>query len=95
VGCRRVTSSDDLVRIVAGSDGSIAIGRSLPGRGAWICRGSESCLDAAVRRKAFPKALRAVVSPEAVAGLRERLAERGRIEDNRQKSAPEVRTGDT
>lgn len=81
-------SPDELVRIVAGPDGSLAIGRTLRGRGAWLCRDSEVCLDAATRRNAFAKGLRAVVTVEAVADLRERLSERGRIEENREESAP-------
>lgn len=47
-----------------------------------MCRGSMSCLDAADRRKALAKALRTTVTAEAVATLREQVAERGRIEEN-------------
>jgi hypothetical protein len=48
-----------------------------------LCRESESCLDAADRRKAFARALRTTVTTDAVAGLRSHLVARGRIEENR------------
>ncbi|MDQ6927230.1 MAG: YlxR family protein [Actinomycetota bacterium] len=78
---------------MAGPNGSLLTGRTLPGRGAWLCRGSESCLDAAIRRRAFPKALRTVVAVEALTGLRERLAERGRIEEALPQTTRSVREG--
>ena len=71
---------DELVRVVARPDGSLAMGRNLPGRGAWLCAGSVACVDAAGRRRAFSRALRADVGTEAVAALREVLAGRARIE---------------
>lgn len=65
IGCRRRGAPDTLVRLVA-SDGppGYVIGRSLPGRGAWLCRDGatllplEACLGEAVRRKAFARAFR-------------------------------------
>ncbi len=39
------------------------MGRTLPGRGAWLCRGSARCAELAVRRGAFTRALRAPVEP--------------------------------
>ena len=44
-------------------------GRTLPGRGAWLCAGSPSCLHRAARRGALSRALRAPVSAEAVLAL--------------------------
>ena len=38
-------------------------GRRLPGRGAWL-HASPSCLDLAVRRRAFGRALRSSVGPD-------------------------------
>lgn len=52
------------------ADGELVTGRGLPGRGAWLCRGSPPCVRAAVRRRAFDRALRASPAPGAV----ERLA---------------------
>ena len=65
--------------MVARPAGDLAVGRDLPGRGAWLC-GSVACVDAAARRRAFSRALRADVGAEAVAVLRDVLAERARIE---------------
>jgi predicted RNA-binding protein YlxR (DUF448 family) len=60
------------VRVVA-VDGGLARGRALPGRGAWLCRDSPTCIDAAVRRGGLARALRTAVGPEAVEALRGRL----------------------
>ncbi|MGH9263946.1 MAG: YlxR family protein [Acidimicrobiales bacterium] len=79
VGCRRVASPDELVRVVAQPGGGLAVGRTSPGRGAWLCAGSPACVAAAARRRAFDRALRTAVSPEAVDELGTTLAGRGRI----------------
>ena len=95
IGCRRVKAPEELVRVVASpgfvperGTGSVpergtglAVGRDLPGRGAWLCAGSVACLELAARRGAFARALRTSVEPSAVASLREALAGRGRMED--------------
>ena len=62
------------MRIAVAPDGAPAVGRRLPGRGAWLCAGSPSCLEAAVRRDALGRALRRRVGGEAVAGLARQLA---------------------
>jgi predicted RNA-binding protein YlxR (DUF448 family) len=80
VGCRRVASPGELVRVVAEAGGGLATGRNLPGRGAWLCAGSPACLEVAARRKAFDRALRTTVSPLAVDDLRTTLAGRGRLD---------------
>lgn len=41
-----------------------------PGRGAWLCADG-ACLDAAVKRRAFGRALRADVNRDAVARLQD------------------------
>ncbi len=58
VGCRKVAVQDELLRVVVVESGEIRIGRHLPGRGAWICRGSEQCVDQALRKGGFARALR-------------------------------------
>ncbi len=65
VGCRRRGATDTLVRLVAsGEPPGYLVGRTLPGRGAWLCRAdetplpSEACLREAVRRKSFARAFR-------------------------------------
>ena len=65
--------------MVRGADGALLIGRHLPGRGAWLCVGSPTCVELAARRKAFGRALRAEIAPEAVAALRVNLADRARM----------------
>ena len=58
VGCRTRASRSDLLRVVArGSVLVIDERASLPGRGAWVHPTSE-CMDAALRRRAFVRALR-------------------------------------
>jgi predicted RNA-binding protein YlxR (DUF448 family) len=75
-----VASPDELVRLVAEPGGGLAVGRTLAGRGAWVCADSPPCVEAAARRKAFDRALRTPIRADAVEGLRTRLASRGRIE---------------
>jgi predicted RNA-binding protein YlxR (DUF448 family) len=75
-----VAGPDRLVRVVATPGGGLAVGRTLPGRGAWFCAGSASCVEAAARRKAFDRALRTTIRSEAVDELRSSLASRGRLD---------------
>ncbi|QLD11050.1 YlxR family protein [Microbacterium oleivorans] len=59
VGCRARASRSSLLRVVA-RDGVLIPDRaaSLPGRGAWV-HDTDECVDAALRRRAFGRALRA------------------------------------
>ena len=66
--------------MVAEPGGGLAIGRHLPGRGAWLCDGSPSCVEAAAWRKAFDRALHTTVDGAAVDRLGTMLAERGRMD---------------
>jgi uncharacterized protein len=77
IGCRRKASPAGLVRIVRRPDGSLAVGRREPGRGAWLCAGSEACFEAAGRRRAFSRALGREVPAHEMAWLRERLLSEG------------------
>ena len=58
VGCRQRATKQDLLRVVAQGEGLVPDpdGRA-PGRGAYLHR-STACLDTALRRRAFPRALR-------------------------------------
>ncbi|MFI1454678.1 YlxR family protein [Streptomyces roseus] len=59
VGCRERAAKSDLLRIVAVGDQCVPDPRgTLPGRGAYV-HPAVVCLDKAVRRRAFPRALRA------------------------------------
>jgi len=64
--------------VVAGPDGHLLVGRHQPGRGAWLCAGSEPCLAAAARRSAFARALRGPVAASEVVALGERLRDEAR-----------------
>ena len=77
IGCRRKTAPAGLVRVARRPDGALAVGRTEPGRGAWLCAGSVACFDAAVQRRAFGRALRAEVSGQELGWLRERLLSEG------------------
>lgn len=58
VGCRARAPRSALLRVVAEESTLVVDERaSLPGRGAWVHPTSE-CLDAALRRRAFARALR-------------------------------------
>ena len=72
VGCRARASRSDLLRVVA-QDGALVIDERavLPGRGAWVHPGPE-CLDKALRRRAFARALR-VTAPLDTQTIEKRL----------------------
>jgi len=56
-----------MVRCALTPDGP-AVGRSAPGRGAWIC--SLACFETAVRRRGFERTWRGPVGADALATLR-------------------------
>ncbi|KQX79774.1 YlxR family protein [Streptomyces sp. Root1310] len=59
VGCRERAAKTELLRIVAIKDACVPDPRgTLPGRGAYV-HPAPACLDQAVRRRAFTRALRA------------------------------------
>jgi predicted RNA-binding protein YlxR (DUF448 family) len=62
-----------LVRLAATIDGSVEVGRTLPGRGAWVCGGDSVCLTRALRRKVLVRALRADIGHEAAEQLLDQL----------------------
>ncbi|QXC62590.1 YlxR family protein [Aquihabitans sp. G128] len=50
IGCRRVRPPAELTRFVRSDDRSLQIGRTLAGRGAWLCQGSTECFERAARQ---------------------------------------------
>ncbi|WP_460799500.1 YlxR family protein [Microbacterium sp. GXF0217] len=72
VGCRARASRSDLLRVVA-QDGALILDERavLPGRGAWVHPEPE-CLDKALRRRAFARALR-VTAPLDTQTIEKRL----------------------
>ncbi|GAS95293.1 nucleic-acid-binding protein implicated in transcription termination [Mycolicibacterium canariasense] len=69
MGCRKRELAVDLLRLAAVLDGpghyavTVDSAGSLPGRGAWL-HPDRQCLEAAIRRRAFARALRITGSPE-------------------------------
>ena len=73
VGCRKRELAVELLRVVAvDGNGEHAVtvdpARKLPGRGAWL-HPDPQCLDAAIRRRAFARALRITGSLDVTAVL--------------------------
>ncbi|MCE2524709.1 MAG: YlxR family protein [Acidimicrobiia bacterium] len=68
IGCRRARPVDALVRIAFAGD-RLRPGRTLPGRGAWICASEPACL----QRAATPGRLRRAFRRELPAGAAEDL----------------------
>ncbi|MDZ4271027.1 MAG: YlxR family protein [Mycobacterium sp.] len=76
IGCRKRELAAELLRVVAvdsasgtGNGPSVVIvdaAGTLPGRGAWLHRDPE-CLQAAIRRRAFGRALRITGTPDTTA----------------------------
>ena len=62
-----------MIRVVRRPEGSLAVDRSGPGRGAWLCQDSAECLAAAIQRRAFERAFKAPVETGAAEALRARL----------------------
>ncbi|HTY73444.1 MAG TPA: YlxR family protein [Actinomycetes bacterium] len=94
VGCRVSADKADLLRVVAVGGVLLADPRARqPGRGAYV-HPDLGCLDAAVRRRAFPRALR-VPGPLDPAGLRSLLeasTPRSSIPKSSTPQAPESRS---
>ncbi|MFM9033263.1 MAG: YlxR family protein [Mycobacterium sp.] len=72
IGCRKRELAVELLRVVAVSmgNGQFAVAvdtkRSHPGRGAWL-HPDGRCLQAAIRRRAFARALRITGTPDTAA----------------------------
>jgi len=64
-----------LRRVVRQADGTLVPGRTLPGRGAWLCQALQPCLDLAARRGGFDRAFRTRVTPAQIEALRQLIRE--------------------
>jgi predicted RNA-binding protein YlxR (DUF448 family) len=60
IGCRRVRSRPELVRLAIGTRGQVTLDarNQLPGRGAYLCADGNDCLAQARRRRAVTRSLR-------------------------------------
>jgi hypothetical protein len=63
-------------RIAAAKDGTVAVGSTAQGRGAWVC--SAECFETAVQRDALVKALRRKLTSAEVERVRATLFGRTR-----------------
>ena len=77
IGCRRKASPAGMVRVARRPDGALGVGRLEPGRGAWLCAGSVECFEAAVKRRAFGRALRCDLPGRELDVLRGKLLSGG------------------
>lgn len=78
VATRQERSPDELIRFVAGPDGTLApdLARRLPGRGVWVTA-AKSAVSAAAKSRAFARSLkRPVRVPDDLPELVERLLEK-------------------
>lgn len=66
---RESGTAEELIRFVAGPDGSVVpdLKRKLPGRGCWV-KAERHLVDEAVKRKLFARALKEGVTPQADLG---------------------------
>ena len=62
------------------SSGRLEAGRTLPGRGAWLCADNTQCLGTAAKRGAFARALRRPVEGHQIEALRVALEGCARME---------------
>ena len=76
VGCRTRASRSDLLRVVTNGSVLVIDERAVhPGRGAWVHE-TQECMDAAIRRRAFVRALR-VTGPLDTQTLTQHLQRNG------------------
>ena len=85
---------DQLVRVVRPDGGVVRIGRQEPGRGAWLCRGSPTCFERAVRTKAFDRALRCRTGEDEITGLGSALRTMAGEDDEDRQRAQRARSRD-
>ncbi|MGW6460478.1 YlxR family protein [Streptomyces sp. NPDC055078] len=85
VGCRERAAKTDLLRTVVIGDECVPDDRgTLPGRGAYV-HPAMVCLDLAVRRRAFPRALR-VKGPLETGGVRLFIEQTGQTAQTAQRA---------
>lgn len=70
IGCRRVSSKRELIRIVRRPDGEIVVDPTgkLAGRGAYLCK-DKRCWRVALGQKRIENALKQALTPEQRASL--------------------------
>ncbi len=73
MGCGRRLDPAVGDRLARTPEGGIEVGRGVSGRGAWLCRGSLRCFEAAVRRGRLARALRTALGDGEIARVRATL----------------------
>lgn len=74
IGCMQSRPKRELIRIVAAEDGlHIDESGRMPGRGCYLCRSAE-CYQAALKKNAFGRSLKAEVSREQAQSIAEQIA---------------------
>ena len=70
VACRTMKAKRELIRVVLGQDGTVALDATgkKPGRGAYVCR-SRKCLEQAIRGHKLDKGLKTRVDERVIAAL--------------------------
>ena len=78
LGCGEMKPKKTLVRVVHGTDGSVAIDRTgkMPGRGAYVCP-CAACLAAAQKARRLERAFSTKIPDEVYAALQEALTTDG------------------
>ena len=67
VACRTMKAKRELIRVVLGQDGTVALDATgkKPGRGAYVCR-SRTCIAQAVRAHRLDKGLKTAVGADVI-----------------------------
>ena len=78
IACRSFGEKKGLLRVVRSASGEIEIDSSgkKPGRGAYICHSSQ-CVELAIKKKAFERALRTAVPKKLLEELKKAVQENG------------------
>jgi len=74
VACRTMKAKRELIRVVLGQDGTVALDATgkKPGRGAYVCR-SRTCIAQAVRAHRRDKGLKTAVGADVIDQLIEEM----------------------
>lgn len=75
VGCKQVSPVSTLVRVTADQCGRLQVSPTGPGRGAWLCARSPECLERALAKRAFERALGRQVGSSGATAVRQSLVQ--------------------
>jgi len=77
IGCRDRFDKKELIRIVRTPENNVALDLTgkLSGRGAYICKGNEKCLEKAIKTKALERHLEINISDDLYNALKKGISE--------------------